>query len=122
MNEIFVNIINLHSNFPKSQKMNSVDKKWIQPNPEAVLRTCSVKKLFFEISQNSQEYTFASLFFNKVSALRPATLLKKKLAQLFFCEFCEISKNTFFIEHLSRVPFNSMSKPQVRFFLEVSAS
>ena len=27
----------------------------------------------------------------------PATLLKKEtLAQVFYCEFCEISKNTFF--------------------------
>ena len=30
---------------------------------------------------------------------RPATLLKKRLAQVFPCEFCEISKNTFFTEH-----------------------
>ena len=38
-----------------------------------------------------------SLFFNKVSGLRPATLLKKEtLTQVFFCEFIEISKNTFF--------------------------
>ena len=35
-----------------------------------------------------------SLFFN--NGLRPATLLKKEtLAQVFSCEFCEISKNTF---------------------------
>ena len=48
-----------------------------------------------------------SLFFNKVAGLRPATLLKKRLwhrcfpkkgtlAQVFSCEFCKISKNTFF--------------------------
>ena len=31
----------------------------------------------------------------------PATLLKKEaLAQVFSCEFCEISKNIFFTEHL----------------------
>ena len=36
-----------------------------------------------------------SLFFNKVPGMRPATLLKKILAQVFSCEFCEISKNTF---------------------------
>ena len=37
-----------------------------------------------------------SLLFNKVESLRPATLLKKKaLAQVFSCEFYEISKNTF---------------------------
>ena len=36
--------------------------------------------MFLEISQNSQEYTCARVSF---------------LAQLFPCEFCEISKNTF---------------------------
>ena len=36
-----------------------------------------------------------SLFFDKVSGLRPATLFKKTLAQVFSCEFCEISKSTF---------------------------
>ena len=41
------------------------------------------------------------LFFNKVSALRPAILLKKEtLTQVLSCEFCKISKNTFFREHL----------------------
>ena len=35
-------------------------------------------------------------------SLRPATLSVKKetQAQVFSCEFCEISKNTFFTEHL----------------------
>ena len=37
-----------------------------------------------------------SFFLNKVADLRPATLLKKTLAQVFSCEFCEIYKNTFF--------------------------
>ena len=37
------------------------------------------------------------LFFNKVAGLRSATLLKKSLwHRCFFCEFCKISKNTFF--------------------------
>ena len=40
-----------------------------------------------------------SLFY-KAAGLRPATLLKKTLAQAFSCEFWEISKNTFFTEHL----------------------
>ena len=35
------------------------------------------------------------LFFKKVTDLRPATLLKETLAQVFSCEFCEISKNAF---------------------------
>ena len=42
-----------------------------------------------------------SLFFNKVAGLTPANFIKKEaLAQVFCREFCEISKNTFFIEHL----------------------
>ena len=42
-----------------------------------------------------------SLFFNKVAGLRPKLYKKKDtLAQVFSCEFCEISKNTFFIDHL----------------------
>ena len=36
-----------------------------------------------------------SLFFNKVAALSRQFYLKKTLAQVFLCEFCEISKNTF---------------------------
>ena len=41
-----------------------------------------------------------SLFLNKVAGLSHATLLKKRLAQVFSCEFCEISKNTFFTEYV----------------------
>ena len=32
-------------------------------NPEAVARKCSVKKVFLEITQNSQEYTCARVSF-----------------------------------------------------------
>ena len=40
---------------------------------------------------------FQSPSFSKIAGLRPATLLKKEaLEQMFSCEFCEISKNTFF--------------------------
>ena len=44
-------------------------------------RSCSVKKVFLEILQNSQENTYArDSFFNKVAGqARPATLLKKSL-------------------------------------------
>ena len=47
-----------------------------------------------------------SLFFNKVAGLRPQAcnfIKKETLAQVFSCECCEISKNTFlpfFTEHL----------------------
>ena len=48
------------------------------------------------------------LFFNKVAGLRPEAcnfIEKESLAQLFPCEFCEISKNTFFAEHLRATGF-----------------
>ena len=44
------------------------------------------------------KYLCQSLFFNK--GLKPATLLKKRLAQLFSFKFSQIFKNTFFTEHL----------------------
>ena len=53
---------------------------------EAVAQTCSVKKVFLEISQNL------------VKLCRPQAcsfIKKETLAQVFSCEFCEISKNTF---------------------------
>ena len=53
-------------------------------------RGCSVKKVFLEILPNSQENTCA----------RDPFLIKLQVsAQLFFCEFCKISKNIFFTEH-----------------------
>ena len=36
---------------------------------KAVVWRCSAKKVFLKISQNSQENTCASLFFNKVAGL-----------------------------------------------------
>ena len=60
-----------------------------------------MKKGVLEISQNLQEKTCTRvIFLNEVAACRPATLLKKRLTQVFSCEFCEIFKNTFFTEYL----------------------
>ena len=53
---------------------------------EAVVRRCFVKKVFLEISQNSQENTCEACNFIK----------KESLAQAFTCEFCGNSKKTFF--------------------------
>ena len=65
--------------------------------PEAVAQRCSVKKVFLEISQNSQENTCARVsFFIKLQAAACNFIKKETLAQVFSCEFCEISKNTFF--------------------------
>ena len=56
---------------------------------EAVVQRCSVKKVFLEISQNSQENTCARVSF-LIKFIK-----KETLAQVFSCEFYEISKNTF---------------------------
>ena len=63
---------------------------------EAVVQRCSVKKLFLEISQNSQENTCtrASFFTKRHEAWN--FIKKETLAQVFSYEFYEISKNTFF--------------------------
>ena len=52
--------------------------------------------MFFKMSQNSQENSCQSLFFNKV----PDWVLQLQSGTDFCCEFCEICKNTFFIEHI----------------------
>ena len=63
---------------------------------EAATKGVLKKKLFLE-TQNSQGNTCARVFFNKVAGLT--------LAQVFSCEFCEISKSTFFTEHLWTTAF-----------------
>ena len=61
---------------------------------EAVVRRCSVKKLFLEISQNSQENACA-----RVSFL--ISLLKRRLWHLCFpVNFSRFLRTTFFTEHL----------------------
>ena len=51
-----------------------------------------------------------SPFFNKVAGLRPVTSLKKRLWQMFSCEFREIFRNTFFTEHLRWLLLNKTYK------------
>ena len=58
---------------------------------EAVVRRCSIKKVFLKLSQNSQENACARVSFSiKLHAE----------AQVLSYEFCEIFKNICFIEHL----------------------
>ena len=65
---------------------------------EAVVWRCSVKKMFLEILQNSQENTRArfSFLIKLQTKAKACNFVKKEtLAQVFSCEFCEISKNNF---------------------------
>ena len=65
---------------------------------------CSMKKgVLRNFTKFTGKHLCQSLFFNKVAGLRPEAcnfIKKETLAQVFSCEFCEISKNTFFTEHL----------------------
>ena len=57
----------------------------------ADVRKCSSKYVLLKISKYLQEST---------SALRPATLLKRDSNTGMLCEYCEIFKKPFFVEHL----------------------
>ena len=64
---------------------------------EAFAQRCSVKKLFLEILQNSQENTCVRVsFFIKLQAYTCNVFKKETLAQVFPSEFCENFKNTYF--------------------------
>ena len=64
--------------------------------------------VFLEILQNSQEDTSARVSF-LINLQAPACnfIKKETLAQVFSCEFCETSKNTFFTEHLRATAFGT---------------
>ena len=57
--------------------------------------------MFLEISQNSQENTCARVSFLIKLQVEVCNFIKKEtLEQVFPCEFCKISKNTFFYRTL----------------------
>ena len=56
--------------------------------------------------RNSQEKTCVRVsFLIKLQAEVSNFIKKETLGRMFFCEFCEISKNTFFKEHLRTTVF-----------------
>ena len=67
---------------------------------EAVSRRCSVKKMFLEISQNSQENTCVRASFFQVAGLRPATFLKRDWHRDFPVNFAKFLRTPFVTEHL----------------------
>ena len=70
---------------------------------EAVVQMCSIKKVFLEISQNSQENACARVsFLVKLQAWRLQLYLKKRLWYKGFpVNFVKFLRTTFYIEHLS---------------------
>ena len=83
------------NNFAKSS--GSFNMKKLQKQP---LEVFCKKKLFLEISPNSQKAPVPGLFLIKLRAKAEKRFKKETLAQVFSCEFCEISNNTLFTEHL----------------------
>ena len=68
----------------------------LQKQPLEVLRKKGVLR---NSAKSTGKHLCQSLFFNKVAGA--CNFIKKEtLAQVFSCEFCKISKNTFYTEHL----------------------
>ena len=65
---------------------------------EAAAHSCSSKKVFLRISQNSQKNTCVGVFFhNKVAGIEACNFIKKTPAQVFFCEHSKILRTAVFI-------------------------
>ena len=72
---------------------------------DAVDWRCSIKRMLLKISQNSKENKCVGDFFNKVTVLRPATLLKKSLWHRFFpVNFTKFLRIPFFVYYLRWLP------------------
>ena len=92
------------------RKKETSGMRWVNPTffrkTESCLnrsshQRCSVRKgVLRNFAKFTGKHLCQSLFFNKVAGLRLATLLKRDSAQVFSCEFCKVSMNTFFTEHL----------------------
>ena len=124
----FGKILSLESDLPPtnvpvvfSSPATFATKDWRATRPNETSksshRRCScykkgVLKNFAKLTWNNPCW---SLFFNKVAGLhkmvkhRPETcniIKKDPQAQAFSCEFCEVSKNTFFTEHILPTTFD----------------
>ena len=77
---------------------------------EAAIRGVLKRKLFLEISQNSQENTCARVSsLIKLQGSMCNFIKKETLAQVFSCKFCQIYKNRF----LHRTPLVAASEDSI---------
>ena len=67
---------------------------------EVVIRSCSVKKVFLKISQNSQGNTCVRVSLLIKLQTSGNVIKRETLAHVIPYELCEIFMNTFFIEHI----------------------
>ena len=74
--------------------------------PHLCFSECSIKTMFLKISQYSQKSACIGVLFLikllKAAALSTADLFKETPTQVFFYEYCEFFKNTYYGEHLRR--------------------
>ena len=76
-----------------------VEKYKVQKHPQ---RKCSVKKcLLTNFTKFTGKHLCRSLFLIKLQDSACNFIKKETLTQVFSCEFCEISKNTFFLQNTS---------------------
>ena len=62
---------------------------------------CSVKEgVLGNFAKFTGKHLCQRLFFKKVAGQACNFIKKDSLAQVFSCDFCEISKNTFFTKHI----------------------
>ena len=77
----------------------------MERNSRSSHRRCSLREgVLRNFAKFTGKHQCQSLFFNKAAGFRPVTLLEKDIpAQMFSCEFCEISKNTFLEKNPERL-------------------
>ena len=85
--------------------MNNEDQQSLEVLLETQYRSshqrCSVKKgVLRNFAKSTRKHLRQGLFFNKVAGSACSFIKKETLAQVFSCEFSEISKNIFFTEHV----------------------
>ena len=80
-----------------NKKRNKLLRKWRSRSSH---RRCSVRKgVLRNFSKFTGKHMCKNLSFNKVAGCLQC-YLKRGSTKVLSCEFCEISKNTFFMEHI----------------------
>ena len=84
-----------------AEEINGLVYIWTD-HSEAVAQRCSVKKMFLQLLQNSQENTCARVsFLIKLQTSVRNFIKKETLALVLSCQFCEIFNNAFFLQTTS---------------------
>ena len=114
----------IHKNYRKFNENNSNQDLENQLSSEQLKDYASFEKIVLSIFRSSRLEVFCkkgvlrnfakftekhlcqSLFFNKIAGTACNFIKKETLPQVFSREFCEISKNTFYTEHLRWLLWN----------------